>query len=148
MTTPKTTEIAMVKVPLEYEGLALYAERDGNVLNGRQSFIAKIPVMGRSLPQNSLWAVWYNQIGKELGQTPAEVKQECKLNYGVPILQAEDEGFRRIWEAKFANDTYEQKLYMMKYLPVTSLFNRGQGSVYTETLQREYAKLNIILDVL
>jgi len=36
----------------------------------------------------------------------------------------------------------------MKYLPVTSLFNRGQGSVYTETLQREYAKLNIILDVL
>jgi len=104
--------------------------------------------MGRSLPQNSLWAVWYNQIGKELGQTPAEVKQECKLNYGVPILQAEDEGFRRIWEAKFANDTYEQKLYMMKYLPVTSLFNRGQGSVYTETLQREYAKMNIVLDVL
>jgi len=148
MSKPKTTEVAMVSVPVDYEGLTLYAERDGNVLNNRKSFIAQVPVRGRSLPQNSLWAVWYGMIGKQVGQSTEEVKRECKLLYAVPILCAEDEGFRRVWAAKFADDTYEQQLYMMRLLPVTSILSRGQGSIYTETLQREYAKQNIVLDVL
>lgn len=138
----------MVRVPVDYEGLALYAERDGNVLNNRSSFIAQVPVRGRSLPQNNLWGVWYGLIGKQVGQTPEEVKRECKLLYAVPILCAEDEGFRRVWAAKFANDTYEQKLYMMRLLPVTSILSKGQGMIYTETLQREYAKQSIILEVM
>ena len=91
---------------------------------------------------------WYGQIGKELGQAAEAVKRECKLNYGVPILLAEDESFRRVWNAKFASDTYEQQLYMMKYLPVTSLLSRGQGTIYTEDLIREYAQQGIVLQVL
>lgn len=148
---PKTQNIIMVKVPQKYEGIDCYCAIDAagsQLLNGRNTYEAQIPVRGRSLNHNALWAVWYVQIGKEVGQTPEEVKRECKLNYGVPILVAEDESFRRVWNAKFADDIYKQQLYMMKYLPVTSLLSRGQGTIYTETLQREYAKQSIVLTVL
>jgi len=148
---PKTKIVLMVKVPMKYEGLDCYAAVDADAastLNGRNTFEASIPVRGRSLNHNSLWAVWYPQIGKATGQTAEAVKRECKLLYGVPILVAEDESFRRVWNAKFADDTYEQQLYMMKYLPVTSLLSRGQGTIYTECLIREYAQQGIVLQVI
>lgn len=142
MTNPKHQEITMVKVGC-LDGYDTYAPLDKlavDTLSGRKSFTAKIPVRGRSLSQNSLWAVWYAQIARELKEDDAEgVKRECKLLYGVPILVAEDESFRRVWNAKFANDTYEQQLYMMRYLPVTRLLNKTQGVIYTESLQRAYA---------
>jgi len=146
----KSTTVIMMKVPPNYDGIS-YAPIDKpaeDVLGNRNSFEVKIPVRGRSLPMNSLWAVWYGLIGKESGQSVVEVKCECKLLYGVPILCAEDEAFRRVWLAKFAGDTYEQKIFMMRYLPVTSLLSKSQGMIYTETLQREYASQSIILEVL
>lgn len=148
---PKNKTVIMVKVPLKFGEVDCYAGLDADAattLGGRTSFEASIPVRGRSLDQNSLWAVWYPFIGKQTGQQAEEVKRECKLLYGVPILVAEDQSFRRVWNAKFANDTYEQQLYMMRFLPVTSLLSRGQGSIYTETLIREYAKQGIVLQVL
>ena len=139
---PKNQEIIMVKFG-QLEGIDAYCPLDKlavDTLAGRKTFIANIPVAGRSLNQNSLWAIWYGQIARELKEdTAEEVKRECKLLYGVPILLAEDEAYRRVWEAKFADDTYEQQLYMMRYLPVTSLLKRGQGVIYTESLQRAYA---------
>jgi hypothetical protein len=146
----KSTTVIMVKAPVNYSGIT-YAPIDKpaeDVLGGRNSFEVQIPVRGRSLPMNSLWAVWYGLIGKESGQSVVEVKCECKLLYGVPILCAEDEAFRRVWNAKFSGDTYEQQIFMMRYLPVTSLLSKSQGMIYTETLQREYAKQQIVLDVL
>ena len=132
----------MVKVG-QQDGYDVYGPLDKlavDTLAGRKSFLAQIPVAGRSLNQNSLWAIWYGQIARELKEdTVEQVKRECKLLYGVPILLAEDDTFRRVWEAKFASDTYEQQLFMMRYLPVTSLLKRGQGVIYTEALQRAYA---------
>ena len=142
MGKPKNQEIIMVKVG-SMDGFDTYGPLDKlavDTLAGRKTFMVQIPVAGRSLNQNSLWAIWYGQIARELKEDTAEaVKRECKLLYGVPILLAEDESFRRVWQAKFANDTYEQQLYMMKYLPVTSLLKKGQGVIYTEALQRAYA---------
>ena len=44
---------------------------------------------------------------------------------------------------------YEDKLELMKELvKVTSLLSNAQGMIYTETLQREYAKQSMILEVL
>jgi len=146
----KSTTVIMVKVPPNYVGIS-YAPIDKpaqDVLGNRKSFEVQIPVKGRTLPMNSLWAVWYGLIGKESGQSAIEVKCECKLLYGVYILCAEDEAFRRVWLAKFEDDTYEQQIFMMRYLPVTSLLSKSQGMIYTETLQREYAKQSIILEVL
>ena len=139
----------MVKVG-KWEGIDTYVAMDKEgetVLSGRKTLTAAIPVRGRSVPQNAVWAVFYRYIGKHTGQTPEEAKRECKLNYGVPILVAEDEKFRRMWLAKFDSDTYEQKLFMMRYLPVTSILSKGQGIIYTETLQREYAKQGLRLEI-
>jgi len=146
----KSTTVIMVKAPTHYVCLT-YAPIDKaaeDVLGNRATFEVQIPVRGRSLPMNSLWAVWYGLIGKESGQSTLDVKCECKLLYGVPILCAEDEAFRRVWNAKFSGDTYEQQIFMMRYLPVTSLLSKSQGIVYTDTLQREYANQQIILEVL
>lgn len=147
---PKTQTVILVKVG-NYEGLDTYAAIDGagaTVLGGRNSFEVAIPVRGRSLPQNSLWAVFYGLIGKELGQTSVEVKKECKLNYGIPIYCEQDEGFKRMWQQLFEPLSYEMQLSAMKHIGVTRELNKTNGVIYTETLQREYAKQGIQLEVL
>lgn len=147
---PKRAAIIMVKVG-KFGEVDTYAPLDADgakVLGGRRSFESSIPVAGRSLGQNALWAVWYPRIAKYTGTTAEEAKCECKLLYGVPILLAEDKTFRRVWQAKFSNDTYEQQKFMMRYLPVTSLLNRGQGTIYTESLQREYSKQGLLLEII
>jgi len=145
---PKLVEVIMVKLPMQYEGLDVYSELDGKTLGGRRSFTAKVPIRGRSLDQNALWAVFYTIIGKALGQTSVEVKAECKLNYGVPILCEQDDGFKRMWRKLFEPLNYEMQLSAMRHIGVTREFSKMNGSIYTETLQREYAKSNIILEVL
>jgi len=102
----------------------------------------------RSLDQNAIGHVWYNQISKELKeQTPLEVKCECKLTIGVPILRAENEDFRKMYDAAIrGNLTYEEKLEVMKYLPVTSLMSVKQKSRYLEHVQQTYARRGVILE--
>ncbi len=146
----KSTTVIMVKVPADYRGVS-YAPIDKpaqDVLGNRNSFEVQIPVKGRTLPQNNLWGLWYRVIAKDTGSTFESVRLGCKLEYGVPIMCEWDKGFRRIWQAKFADDTDKQKLYIMKYLPVTSLMNKFAGIEYTETLQREFAVKSIDLVVL
>jgi len=148
---PRTVDVTMVKLPgylPGYDGLDVYAEMDGGILNGRKSLIAKIPIIGRSLPQNSLWAIWYGFIGKEMGSAPEAVKRECKLLYGIPLYCAQDAGFCAMWQSMFEHLDYEKKLYAMRFIAVTSKLSKMNGSRYTETLQVEYAKEQIVLDVL
>jgi len=148
---PPKKSITMAKVPMQHEGLDLYAGMDANSVNtlgGRSFFEAMVPVAGRSLDQNALWAVWYPIIGRQTGQTGEEVRRECKLNLGIPILLEEDYEYRRVWDAKFANDSYKQQLYIMRWWPVTRLFSKYQGMDYTETLVREYAEKGIVLEIL
>lgn len=93
----------------------------------------------RSLSQNALAAVWYEQIARELGDTPEGAKAECKLRFGVPILRAQDEVFREMYDCAIKNTmTYEQKLKVMSFLPVTSLMSTDQLSAYLQDVQRSY----------
>lgn len=147
---PKKQNVIFVKVS-KYEGIDTYAVIDAagaTVLGGRKSFEAAIPVSGRSLNQNALWAVWYNQIAIESGQSPIDTKYECKLNHGVPILCKQDEGFKRMWQKLFEPLSYEMQLSAMKHIGVTRELSKMNGSIYTETLQREFAESNIVLEVL
>ena len=65
----------------------------------------------RSLDQNAILHAWITQIANELReQTAAQIKAECKLVYGVPILRAEDEEFREFYDRAIKWMTYEQKL--------------------------------------
>ena len=101
----------------------------------------------RTPDQNSISHCWYEQIAKELGdQTEEEVKCECKLRFGIPILRADDTDFREMYDSGIKGLTYEQKLKAMRFIPVTSLMSRSQLSAYLEHVQMEFAGRGIVLE--
>ena len=103
--------------------------------------------MGRSIPQNSIAHAWYNEIAVQMADTPENVKCECKLRFGVPILRAEDPEFREVYDASILrNLTYEQKLKAMIFIPVTSNMTKPQLSRYLEHIQMSYAQQGVIVE--
>jgi hypothetical protein len=102
----------------------------------------------RTLNQNDVVHAWYEQVARELREDDARgVKRFCKLHFGVPILRAEDEDFRAVYDSTVKGMTYEQKLKVMDLLPVTSLMKTGQLSAYMETLQDHYRGRGVTLRV-
>lgn len=100
----------------------------------------------RSLDQNDISHVWYEQVARELRDDDAlGVKCYCKLHHGVPILRAEDAEFRAFYDNAIKGLTYEQKLGAMKYLPVTSLMSVEQGSRYLVAVQDDYLQRGVAL---
>lgn len=93
----------------------------------------------RSLDQNALAAVWYEQMAREDRQYDAlGHKSYCKLHHGVPIMRAEDEEFRAFYDGALKSLTYEQKREAMKFVPVTSLMSVEQLSKYLEAVHEDY----------
>lgn len=101
----------------------------------------------RSLDQNAISHAWYEQIARELREDEAlGVKRECKLLYGVPLLRAEEPEFRQKYDGLVRERfSYEEKLELMDWLPVTSLMTKDQLSRYLEAMQRAYAKRGVVL---
>ncbi len=95
----------------------------------------------RSLDQNAISHAWYEQVARELREDSAlGVKRFCKLHFGVPILRAEDEEFRAVYDGAIRRSlSYEQKLLAMDMLPVTSRMNVKQLSAYLEAMQQHFA---------
>lgn len=117
---------------------------------GKHKFVrvnAKAGV-ARSLDQNALTHAWYEQLARELPEDDAlGWKAFCKLQFGVPILRAEDEEFRGFYDGAIkASLSYEQKLAAMKYLPVTSLMTKEQLSKYADAMQKHFAGLGVRLE--
>ena len=102
---------------------------------------------GRSLSQSALSHVWYEQVARELREdTPLGVKCFCKLHYGVPIMRAEDEEFRTLYDSVIKPLSYEKKLEAMKVWPVTSIMNKDQLSQYLTTMQYGYGGRGVWLE--
>lgn len=92
----------------------------------------------RSLDQNHLQFKWANEFAQAMGdRTGEEVRLDWKLRHGVPILRAEDEGFRATYDANLKGLPFAAKLALMAYIPVTSLMTVKQMSAYLDTVQRE-----------
>lgn len=89
----------------------------------------------RGLSANAISHVWYGEIAKQAGDSAANVRCSCKLRLGVPILRAEDPMFRSFYDAVIKHLTYEQKLKVMVYVPVTSIMNKGQMSKYLDAMK-------------
>lgn len=101
----------------------------------------------RSLPQNAITHVWYEQIARELREDDAlGWKCYCKLHHGVPILRAEDDEFRSTYDSVIKPLTYEQKLLAMRCWPVTSIMTKEQLSKFTEAVQADFAKRGVVLE--
>lgn len=100
----------------------------------------------RSLSQNDISHAWYEQLARELREDDAlGWKCYAKLTIGVPILRAEDEEFRAVYDGAIKGLTYEQKLGVMKILPVTSLMTKAQLSKYLETMQAHFQQRGVWL---
>jgi hypothetical protein len=101
----------------------------------------------RSLDQNALSFVWYEQLGQELKEESVSGwRSYCKLHHGVGILRSEDEQFRLFYDSSIKNLTYEQKLKAMEFVPVTSLMTKKQLSAYLEAVQADFAKRGVQLE--
>lgn len=116
---------------------------------GRHKFLRVNVKAGkdRSMPQNSLTHAWYAQIARELREDDElGWKCYCKLHHGVPILRAEDEEFREVYDGAIKGLAYEQKLQVMKFFPVTSRMTRGQLSRYAEAVQIDFRARGVLLE--
>lgn len=94
----------------------------------------------RTLQQNSISHVWYSKIYKEEREyLPDGVKRLCKYHFGLPILRAEDEHMNDVCCRIIDPLSYEDRILAMEYLPVTSLMDTQQLSMYLEQMQQHYA---------
>lgn len=101
----------------------------------------------RSLDQNSIAHAWYEQIARELRDDDAlGVKCYCKLYHGVPILRAEDEQFREVYDSSIKLLSYENKLIAMKHWPVTSLMTKPQLSKFLEAVRDDFRRRGVNLE--
>ena len=126
-------------------GLAtLVAMRNSIVLAGKKALFQLVPEK-RSLSQNAISHAIYTQIAGQLeDQSVQEVRAECKLRFGVPILRGNNEKFRAMYDKAIRETlTYEEKLAAMEFLPVTSLMDKAQFSEYLDTVIREFSKQGI-----
>ena len=128
-------------------GLDIFLDiRNGLLLAGKKAVFELVPEK-RSLDQNAMSFALYKEIAGQLeDQTVAEVRAECKLRFGVPILRGANERFRAMYDKAIkATLSYEEKLSAMEFLPVTRLMNKGQFSEYLDTVIREYSKQGIAI---
>lgn len=101
----------------------------------------------RSLDQNGISHVWYEQLARELREDDAlGYKCYCKLHHGVPILRAEDEEFRAFYDGALKALSYEKKLEAMKFMPVTSIMTKTQLSKYLDAVQADFLAKGVRLE--
>lgn len=102
----------------------------------------------RSNPQNKTIHMWYGEIASQLGDTTSiEVRAECKLIFGVPILRRDDDVFRADYDRDFRPFQYETKLRLFRLLDpaITSLMKVPQLREYMDEMQRHYAQIGVRL---
>jgi hypothetical protein len=100
----------------------------------------------RNLDQNALVNIWYRDIAKQAGdRSTQEVTRECKLTCGVPILRAESEEFRAMYDKVMKNHDYETKLEIMDWLPVSSIMTQAQMTEYMDTIYHKYTAVGFQL---
>ena len=127
----------IIREPIHVEALA-------NMLRERKLPITVTWTQGapRSTAQNRLAQRWFTDIATQLGdQTHEDVRAECKLRFGVPILRAENEVFRLSYDRVIKALPYEEKLAAIKAfdLPVTRLMTVKQMTAFMDEMQRHWS---------
>jgi hypothetical protein len=133
----------IIRDPIHVEALA-------NLLRGRKLPITVTWTQGapRSTAQNRLAQRWFTDIATQLGdQTHEDVRADCKLRFGVPILRAENEAFRLSYDRVIKDLPYEDKLDAIKAfdLPVTRLMTAKQMTAFMDEMQRNWTAQGVRL---
>lgn len=123
-------------------GLQTLLSVRANALQSGKPFVVQVVRAKRTLDQNAISHALYTQIAAQLeDQTVQEVRAECKLRFGIPILRAGNPDFKAMYDKAIrATLDYEEKLKAMEFLPVTRLMDKAQFSEYLDTVIREYSK--------
>lgn len=110
-------------------------------------FRIEIHEAGRSLEANALSHVWYGEIGKRDPEHNAiTARRFAKLHFGVVILRSESEEFRAAWDRMIKPRlSYEEKLDLMDWWPVTSLMDRAQMRQYLTAMQDHWYLRGVML---
>lgn len=98
--------------------------------------------------QNKLAQRWFTDIARQLGDTTHEdVRADCKVTFGVPILCAENDAFRRSWAETFAPLSYEGVRKAVKNLdvPVTRLMTLRQMTAFMDAMQAHWGGMGLYL---
>lgn len=117
---------------------ALYAE----LANVQQPFtIAVKQGKQRSNRYNRTLHMWFKEIAQQRRDvTEAEVKAECNLTYGRPILDRDDEEWSSAFGYIFDSLNHASKLKAIRVLdiPFTRKMTTKQLNEYTEQMLRDY----------
>lgn len=102
----------------------------------------------RTKAQNRLIHRWFAEIERAtVGDSFAEIKAECNLTYGVPILTRDDAEWNSVFGYLFASLNRPAKIKAIRVLgiPVTSQMGVKQLIEYMDQMRRDYAELDIHL---
>lgn len=104
----------------------------------------------RSLSANRAYQAWIPAISDFMALTIPEATRYIKLNFGLPILFADDYMGPLIGEGLLAKGyfqlSYEQQLNEMEKLPVTRLFDTKMHNKLRDDLQSYFGSMGLSLD--
>lgn len=104
----------------------------------------------RTLAANRAYQAWIPAISDMLGLTIPEATCHIKLNFGLPILLADDFMGKLIGEGLQANGYfqlgYEEQMKLMLKLPVTRLFDTPMHKRLRDDLQNHFGAMGLDLD--
>jgi len=99
----------------------------------------------REIAQNSLNWVWCGDEAKQRQEyTPQEIHERNKLEYGIPIM-CRDPDFAMLWQP-FRYYIIEQKLRILKHMPITSIMSIEQMTEYLSTMKIDKESKGIFLN--
>lgn len=102
----------------------------------------------RTIQQNKLGRLWLNEAEQQGDMTAEEYRGFCKLHFGVPILRAENDKFREVYDRIVRPLTYEFKLQIMMVpldLPTTRLMTSKQKAQYLDAMYQHFRGLGFEL---
>jgi hypothetical protein len=102
----------------------------------------------RTQAQNKTVHLWFGEIARAFGdRTAVEVKAECNLTYGRPILARDDEEWNSAFGYIFDSLSLPAKLKAIRVLdiPFTRKMGVKQLSEYMEQMRRDYVEMGVHL---
>jgi len=95
----------------------------------------------RSLDQNALVNQWYTDIAHCCQDSFLNIRRQCKLNYGVPILSRDDIYRERVFNSLKKSFPYDKLLEIMDIFSVTSVMSTEQLKEYLNQMHEDHPYL-------
>ena len=106
----------------------------------------KIDTRKRSSQSNSLQFHWYKELAQQSEDTTeSHWRCYCKYHFGLAIRAEADQDFADDMYKPLKAVPYESRLKVMRYVDVTSKFNRDQMSRYLNEIKQHFEPEGFVL---